>query len=103
MPEPRPKFQIHDNAALAEIYANKFIGASFDGAGVTLTFGSARLMTEKTDEAPREGQQPAVYVTQRLTLAPSAAVELLNGLNAVLTSLTKAAQVAQQKPAQTKA
>ena len=103
MAEQRPKFQIHDNPAAVETYANKFVGASFDGGGVTLTFGAARLMTEKTDEAPREGQHPVIYVTQRLTLAPSAAVELLNGLNAILTNLTKAAQAAQQKPAQTKA
>ena len=72
-------------------------------SAVTLTFGTIRLVTEKTDEGPREGSQPAVYITHRLSLSPSAAVELINGLNTVLSALTQAqarTQAMQQTPGQ---
>jgi hypothetical protein len=88
--KPKPKFQIHDNPAVVEAYANKFIGSMFDGGAVALTFGSIRLLPEKTDEAPRDGQQPAVYVTHRLALSPAAAVELVSGLNSLLANLQQA-------------
>jgi hypothetical protein len=80
-----------------ETYANKFLGSMFDGGGVALTFGSLRFLPERTDESPREGQQPAVYVTHRLTLSPSAAIELFNGLNTILNALKNQAQQAQAK------
>jgi hypothetical protein len=95
------KFLIRDNAAIGECYANKFVGSFFDGGGVSLTFGTLRLLPERTDERPREGQLPAVYVTHRLTLSPTAAVELMNGLNTVLSALQRAqAAKPQQAPNQ---
>lgn len=103
MTEQKQKFRIHDNPAIGEVYVNKFIGSFFDGGAVTLTFGTIRLVTEKTDEGPREGSQPAVYITHRLSLSPSAAVELINGLNTVLSALTQAqarTQAMKQTPGQ---
>jgi hypothetical protein len=87
--QKQPKFRIHDNAAIVEFYANKFVGSFFDGSAVSLTFGAMRMSPEKTDEGPREGQLPDVYVTHRLTLPPAAAVELINALNTILTMLQK--------------
>jgi hypothetical protein len=96
--QPKPKFRIHDNSAIVECYANKFVSSFFDGGGVTLTFGAIRPSPEKTDGRPGDGQLPAVYITHRLTLSPAATVELMNGLNTILSALQQAAQRSQAKP-----
>jgi hypothetical protein len=48
----------------------------------------------------REGtgstQQPLIQVTHRLTLSPTAAIELINGLNVTLTAFRQAQTQAQQ-------
>jgi hypothetical protein len=91
MTEQKQKFRIHDNTAVVETYANKFIGSSFDGGAVMLTFGTARFIpSAQTDEAPKEGQHPVVHLTTRLALSPSCAIELIKGLNAILTAVTQA-------------
>jgi hypothetical protein len=94
----QPKFRIQDNPSIIEIYANKFLGSVFDGGAVGLTFGAIRVPFEKTDEGPIESQQHVIQVTHRLTLSPTAAIELLNSLNATLTALrrSKAQRVAEQ-------
>jgi hypothetical protein len=84
------KLRIVDNPDVTEFYINKFLGSFFDGGAVTLTFGNIRLLSEKTDEGPTPGQQPHIHVTHRLSLSPSAAVELINGLNTVLNAMTQA-------------
>ena len=90
MNEKKSKFRINDNAAVGEVYCNKFLGSVFDGGAVSLTFGAFRMVPEKTGEGPSPGQQPQVYVTHRLSLSPAAAVELISGLNSILSSLEKA-------------
>ena len=90
MAEQKQKFRIHDNATVIETYANKFIGSSFDGGAVMLTFGTARFISEQTDEGPKESPHHVVHVTTRLALSPSCAVELIKGLNAILTAVTQA-------------
>jgi hypothetical protein len=93
--QQQPKFRIQDDPSIIETYANKFLGAVFDGSA--LTFGSLRLHLEKTDQAPTQGQQPVVQVTHRLTLSPAAAIELINSLH--LTGLKQAqAQAQGQQP-----
>jgi hypothetical protein len=62
--QQQPKFRIQDNPSIIETYANKFLGAVFAGSAVNLTFGSLRLHLEKTDQAPTQGQQPVVQITQ---------------------------------------
>ena len=94
--QQQPKFRVQDNPSIVETYANKFLGAVFDGAAVNLTFGSLRLHLEKTDQAPTQGQPPVVQVTHRLTLSPAAAIELINGLNATFTALRQAQAQAQR-------
>jgi hypothetical protein len=94
--QQQPKFRIQDNSSIIETYANKCLGAVFDGSAVNLTFGSLRVPLEKTDEGPIEKQQPVVQVTHRLTLSPAAAIELINGLNATFTALRQAQAQAQR-------
>jgi len=97
--QQKRKLRIHDNPNVIESYANKFVGSFFDGGGVSLTFGALRLIPENIDDGPKPGQLPEVHVTHRLTLSPSAAVELINGLNTMLGALTQAqaqAEAAQQ-------
>jgi hypothetical protein len=97
MAEQKPKFRIRDNPAISEAYANKFIGSTFDGGAVILTFGAVRLVTERVDEGPRPGTHPEVYITHRLALSPACTVELINGLNTILTALqTQQAQAIMQ-------
>ena len=92
--QQQPKFRIQDDPSVVETYANKFLGSVFDGGSVTLTFGSLRVPLEKTDQG-----QPVVQITHRLALSPTAAVELINGLNATLSALRQSqAQRLPQQP-----
>jgi hypothetical protein len=98
MAEQKQKFRIQDNSTVVETYANKFIGSSFDGGAVMLTFGTTRFSPEKTDEGSKEGPNAVVHVTTRLALSPSCAVELMKGLNAILTAITQAQAQRDQLP-----
>ena len=84
----QPKFRIQDNPSIVETYANKFLGSVFDGGAVSLTFGTIRVVVEKTGGGqPAQGQETVIQVTHRLTLSPAAAVELMKGLNTTMTTL----------------
>ncbi len=97
MVEQKPRFPIHDNTTVIESYANKFVGSFLDGAAVNLMFGALRMDPEKAGGGANEAQQPSIYVTHRLTLSPSAAFELMNNLNTVLSALDAQRKGAQQK------
>jgi len=92
MSDKKQKLRLVDDPTAAERYANKVVGASFDGAACTITLGVTRLVPERVDEELREGQAPKVYITNRLALSPAAAVELINQLNQLLTVLSQAQQ-----------
>ena len=81
------KPRIIDNLDVREIYINKTIGVSYDGGTVGLTLGCTRVLPERLDTMPR--QEPAVAVTGRIALSPSAAVELANALNGILADIAK--------------
>ena len=86
--QQQPRFRIQDNPSIVETYANKFLGSVFDGGAVSLTFGTVRVVVEKTGAGePAQGQETVIQVTHRLTLSPTAAVELMNGLNTTMTAL----------------
>jgi hypothetical protein len=84
------KPRVVDNPDVGELYANKTIGASFDGGGITVLLGCSRVVPELVDTPPERSEPPAVYVTGRLTLSPAAAVELMNALNGILAALSNA-------------
>ncbi len=88
--EKKAKLRIRDNPYVSEIYCNKFLFSGFDGGAVTLTFGNMRMIAERTDEGPKPGSHPEIFITQRLSLSPSAAVELINGLNTIMGALIQA-------------
>jgi hypothetical protein len=46
--QQQPQFRIQDNPSIVETYANKFLGSVFDGGAVSLTFGTFRIVVEKT-------------------------------------------------------
>jgi hypothetical protein len=85
--EQQPKLWIQDNPSVTEVYANKFLGAVFDGGAVALTFGSIRKLPEHMGEGTAQDRQPVVHVTHRLVLSPTATIELINGLKTTLTTL----------------
>jgi hypothetical protein len=84
------KPRVVDNPDVGELYANKTIGASFDGGGITVLLGCSRVIPELVDAPLERNEPPAVYVTGRLTLSPAAAVELMNALNGILAALSQA-------------
>jgi hypothetical protein len=100
----QPKFRIQDNPSIVETYANKFLGSVFDGGAVSLTFGTIRVVVEKTGGGqPAQGQETVIQVTHRLTLAPAAAVELMKGLNTTMTTLKANVQRKMQQGGQSAA
>lgn len=58
--EPRPR--IIDNPGVAEIYVNRIIGSSFDGATIGVTLGCAPVVPERFEATPSD---PVVYVAGR--------------------------------------
>ena len=84
------KPRVVDNPDVGELYANKTIGASFDGGGITVLLGCSRVVPELVDTPLERSEPPAVYLTGRLTLSPAAAVELINALNGILAALSNA-------------
>ena len=91
MADKQPSFRINDDAAVTEIYANKIVSTMFDGHAVVITFGTGRILPDRTDEQPKEGA--IICVNCRIALSPPAALELANSIN----SMTKAVQNAQRK------
>ena len=89
MADKAPKVKIIDNPAVAETYANKLIGASFDGGALVVTLGTARFMPEQSGDSPKENAPPPVHVTARLALSPAGAVELANALANMLKSMNE--------------
>ena len=90
MTDNQEKPRIVDHPDASEIYVNKVIGCSFDGAAVSVTLGCTRVILERLDTPPLQGHQPSVYVAGRITLTPQAAAELVNGLNGMLKAISKA-------------
>jgi hypothetical protein len=86
--------RVQDNPLAVEVYANRFLGAFFDGNSVSLTFGSMR-MAPPGEEGASPTVQPIVHVTQRLVLSPAATVEMINGIKQTLAGM-KAARKLQQ-------
>jgi hypothetical protein len=91
MADIHQKLRIEDDPYVLEVYGNKLVSTSFDGGAVVITIGAARILPERIDEVPQQGRQPIVHVTARLALSPSAAVELRNALNDILSAMTKRA------------
>src|SRR5262249_23898741 len=93
MADTQPKPQIIDNPNVHAVYANKFVVGSFDGGAISLVLGTAGLVL---DTQP-PGTPPSINVTARLALSPTAAAELMNALNKILTTIAQGA--ASRKPA----
>lgn len=90
MTNQKPQMAVVDDPSVREVYTNKVIGTTFDGGALSITLGVGRFVPKMTDDAPTQGTLPAVHVTARLSLSPSAAVELANALTTMLERLGKA-------------
>ena len=93
MSEPQ-KLEVIDNPSVAELYANKLVGASFDGGAVLITLGATRRFMPEKGAKAKEGSLPPVHVTARLAISPAGTVELANALNAMLKTLSEMMQKA---------
>lgn len=81
------KMRIVDEVRSREIYVNKVIDSTFDGAAIGVTLGCIRVVPDRLDTRPR--MPPAAYVTGRLSLSPVAARELADRLNGILAAISK--------------
>jgi hypothetical protein len=88
MADKQPSFKIKDDVAVTEIYANKVVSAMFDGHAVVVTFGSGRIVPERTDEQPKDGA--TICVNCRIALSPPAAIELVNSITNMMTAVQNA-------------
>lgn len=79
MPEKK-KLTVRDDANVAEVYANRVVGISFDGTPATVTMGASRYTPETTNE-PITEREPTVHVTARLVLTPGAMADLIDTLS----------------------
>jgi hypothetical protein len=80
--------RVIDDPGLRETYANKLIGAQFDGGAIVITMGATRIIPDRVDErTATTGVKPTVHVSARLVLSPPAAIELLNSLKSLLEAL----------------
>jgi hypothetical protein len=93
MADNQPKPRIIDSPEVREIYVNKTIGSSFDGATISLLLGCTRIVPDRLDLPPQQAQPPSVYVTGRIALSPAAAVELANALNGILATISKSPNI----------
>ena len=89
MTDKKPQMAVVDDPSVKEVYANKVIGTTFDGGALSITLGVGRFVPKTTDEAPKQGALPVVHVTARLSLSPTAAVELASALKLMLDRLGK--------------
>jgi hypothetical protein len=87
MADKQPTYRISDDLAVNEIYANRIVSTMFDGHAVVITFGSGRILPERTDEPPKEAA--TIHVTCRVALSPPAAFELTNAINNLMASVHK--------------
>jgi hypothetical protein len=92
MTESNKKPRIHDDPTISEAYANKVISVTFDGGALVVTLGATRMTPERLGEAPRQGNLPEIWVTGRLAVSPSAAMELVNNIQGVLAMASRASQ-----------
>lgn len=90
MTDQQQKPKITDYGNGPSIYANEIIGVMFDGAAVTLTLGTLEARIERQNDKPKEAN---ISVCGKVTLSPKAAVDAINILNNMLTTL----QAQQQK------
>jgi hypothetical protein len=97
MADKKSQTTIVDDQSAKEIYANNLVGTSFDGTTLTVTLGVGRFLPEKTDTPPKQNPVPTVHVAARLTLTPTAALQLANALKAVLDKLGKLSSERQVK------
>ncbi len=82
--------RIVDNPEISEIYADTLIGTTFAGGAVCLSLGTTKIMPDRMNEAPKDGNPPSVYVTNRIALSPKAAAEVINALNNILGAIKTA-------------
>lgn len=97
--EKQKSFKLVDDPSVKELYVNRLVSASFDGGALTVTMGVARILPERTGSKAKSGESPDVHVTARLTLSPVAAAELTKALTNMLSSLSKAANRAEENAA----
>lgn len=89
--EQRRTERIIDNPQVGERYANKTIAIAFDGAAVHITFGTSRSTPAKIGDKAGPPPLPEIYVTDRIVLSPSAAVELQQMMGRVINAVSRPA------------
>ena len=56
--QQQPKFRIQDDPSIIETYANKFLGAVFDGSAVNLSLGRSGSILKKRIKRQHRASNP---------------------------------------------
>jgi len=84
-PDDKKNLRIVDYGNGPHIYAGEVAGMMFDGGAVTLVLGNLEARIPKKNGKPTE--PPVISVCGKLTLAPSAATEVVNMLTNLINQL----------------
>ena len=57
--QQQPKFRIQDDPSIIETYANKFLGAVFDGSAVIVPLGRSGSILKKRIKRATQGHNPS--------------------------------------------
>lgn len=81
----KPKLRVIDDATVRESVATNAVGGLLSDNTLFVTLAVQRALPETTGAPP--SQTPVAQVTARLALTPTAAVELVNLLNGLLSAV----------------
>ncbi|ODA65929.1 hypothetical protein A7A08_03160 [Methyloligella halotolerans] len=106
MAKEKKKLPVVDSESVRDVYADTVVSTGFFNGTCVVTLGATRYVPERTNEAPQEGAVPSVYVTAKLAITPSAAVELVSILGNMFKTLSHAEKATQKtagemKPSET--
>ncbi|TXN43876.1 hypothetical protein [Methylobacterium sp. WL7] len=81
----KPSIRIVDDPSVREIVATSTVTGSLTEGLLFVTLAASRALPEATGLPPSQG--PVAQVTGRLVLTPSAAVEMVNTLSSLLSTI----------------
>jgi hypothetical protein len=87
MSNDEQKLRIVDDPSVRPAFASKVVMTGMDGGTITVTLGDIRFLPSRIGQGPKQGEHPSVYVTARLALTPTTAVELVNNLSRILNAM----------------
>lgn len=83
---------VRDNPNVVEVYSNRVVNMTYDGAAVVLTLAAARAMPERLDDADAiktATLNPTAVVNNRLALPAATVIDMYNSLGEIVAHIRK--------------